>query len=57
MCIKVTALVLCCFNLVLFPDDGSLPTETVKGMTCDTIIEISKEQVSAFSWFSVVNYL
>ena len=57
MCIKVTAFVLCCFTLVLFPDDGSLRTETVKDTMCDIIIEISKEQVSEFGWFSVVNYL
>jgi len=30
--------VLCCFTLVLFPDDGSLRTETCRDTMCDFVM-------------------
>lgn len=42
------------YYFVWFPDNGPLGTETCRNAKCDIIIEISKEQVRAFCWFSVV---
>ena len=51
-----------CFGFMLYyfvwyPDDGFLWTETCRNVKHHIIIQISKEQVCAFCWLSVVNPL
>jgi hypothetical protein len=40
---------------IRFPDEGFLQIEARTNIQCDLMIQISKEQVCAFWWFSVVN--
>ena len=42
---------------VWFPDDGTLRAETCRVMTCDIAMQISKEEVCVFCWFSFVNVI
>jgi len=42
------------YEFVRIPDDGPLRTDTCKDIKCDIVIWISKQQVCASCWFSVV---
>jgi hypothetical protein len=54
---KVTDLVLWCTRLVWFPDDVPLLAKTCRNIQCHIVTLISKEEVSAFRWYRVVNML
>ena len=45
------------FYFVGLADDGPLRIETFWNIKCDIIIEIFKERLYAFCWFSFVNVL
>jgi hypothetical protein len=53
---QVTNFVLCSTNLVRFPEDGPMRTETCRDIKCDIVILISMEHVSALCWFNIVKY-